>query len=83
MLYKAQNPNLLYIGGILPLNVETMTEVRSAFIWTKSYFCEISDIKADLSRIHNVAEFCLNFIEGRLGNKHKQSINELLTCSCV
>lgn len=31
MLYKAQNPNMLYIGGILPLNVETMTEVSSNF----------------------------------------------------
>ncbi|XP_063703990.1 odorant receptor 67d-like [Culicoides brevitarsis] len=27
MLHKAQNPNKLYIGGILPLNVETMTEI--------------------------------------------------------
>uniref|UniRef100_A0A336LZY5 Odorant receptor n=1 Tax=Culicoides sonorensis TaxID=179676 RepID=A0A336LZY5_CULSO len=27
MLFKAQNPNQLYISGLLPLNVETMTEI--------------------------------------------------------
>lgn len=61
MLYKAQNPNQLYIGGIMPLNVETMTEVRNApSPSSKVSFVCFLDIEGDLPRIYHVTQFCLD-----------------------